>query len=1221
MQKLLLGFAITIILVLATALVGPYFVDWANYRTEFEATANRLTGLDLRVDGPINLRILPTPTLTLQRIAFRRPGNAAPMRARALNIEFSLPALITGEIRAADLKLQGPELSLSMDSAGRLSWSAPSIGFNPDAVSIDALDIEDGRAVVTDAASGGRLVLEQFQFTGQVTSLRGPVKGRGSVILDGARYPYRLVVGRAGDDGAFRLRLNLDPTDDPRTAEFDASISFDHGVPHYDGTLQWARAVARGSAGAAPQPVPWRLGSRVHGDSSSAVLEQIELQFGADEQAVRLTGDAKLSFGARQELVATLSSSQIDLDQMAGLPDAEAHRPLVAVTALAEALTHVPHPPIPLRLGLSVDTATLGGAMLQRVSGEVTSDGNAWNIESFGVRAPGLTQMALSGRIGAGSGGLAFDGTAKIDSADPRGLVGWLTGRGNAQLATIGPLHVSSHVALDQDRVVLGELQAGLERMTVEGRLAYAWPAGDRPARLEATLRAPQLDVDRVQALLGTGLGGVPFVWPREGTLAIDIGRAVAGATEAKDINIKMRGDAAGLDIERLAIGDIGGAKLALTGHMVNHGNGAAAAARGAMTLDLDARNLDGVATLVERVSAPAAERIRRMAGRTVPTKLHGTLAIEDGAGANALAKLALAGSAGVFRLDLRGDADAHIASLADISKLSVGRIGLTGELNAGDGGALVELLGLERAAAVDKRSGRLTFAARGPWDGELAVEAALTTGGLDVSTNGSMRLHGVGDRPSAQLAVKLAADAPTGAGLLAASRGGALPPSSGTAQVALADDAVTVTALDGTFAGIPVKGRLGVMLSQPIAIDGDLAVGAVDLPTLIATAVGFPHASPGAVWPAEPFEQGLLGGMNGQIKIRADRLTFSPKLVARGAAGVLSLGPSRLALDVTDGSVAAGRITGGFTFERGADGLAAQGHLGLADVDVAALVPGDGKPPLTGRADLDIDLAGAGRSPVALVGSLNGSGNVALRDANLARLDPAAFEAVMRAVDQGLAPDAARIHDPMEAALSGGALVVSSARAMISINSGQLTLTDATMSAKGADLALAANVDLASYSLDARLNLSGPAPATGSRPQITVSLKGPIDSPTRQLDVAALATWLSLRAADQKTKRLEALQAARQLEIDRNESTGATSSSTPSTEPSSTGPSVTPPTTSTPLVQSPPRTRPRTSTVNQSPLPPPIDIRPQANTPRIEAGGERAPLRPPSLPNTGFGP
>jgi hypothetical protein len=146
--------------------------------------------------------------------------------------------------------------------------------------------------------------------------------------------------------------------------------------------------------------------------------------------------------------------------------------------------------------------------------------------------------------------------------------------------------------------------------------------------------------------------------------------------------------------------------------------------------------------------------------------------------------------------------------------------------------------------------------------------------------------------------------------------------------------------------------------------------------------------------------------------------------------------GESELALQAVDGSIA-GRQVG-----RGADavapprGLAARASVQLAGVNAAELFPGDGV--VTGKLALDAKVEGSGLSAVALMGSLAGDGTFKLENGRVVRLDPAAFETVMRAVDQGLPIDSTRIRDRMDAALASGVLSVALAEGAISVNAGQ---------------------------------------------------------------------------------------------------------------------------------------------------------------------------------------
>ena len=130
---------------------------------------------------------------------------------------------------------------------------------------------------------------------------------------------------------------------------------------------QGSRARERGHIEA-----PWSLTTRVKGDSSAAVLEQIELQHGPDDRSIRLRGAARLTFGGQPRLDGTLSAPQLDLDRIVSLPEETGRRPLVAIKALADYLSGSQQLPIPIKLGVSVDALTFAGATLQRAS---TPDG------------------------------------------------------------------------------------------------------------------------------------------------------------------------------------------------------------------------------------------------------------------------------------------------------------------------------------------------------------------------------------------------------------------------------------------------------------------------------------------------------------------------------------------------------------------------------------------------------------------------------------------------------------------------------------------------------------------------------------------------------------------------------------------------------------------------------------------------------------------------------
>ncbi|MGY3104669.1 uncharacterized protein involved in outer membrane biogenesis [Bradyrhizobium sp. LM6.9] len=118
MQTTLLGLAIAFILALLAALIGPYFVDWNQFRPQFEAEAGRIIGVPVRVAGELDARLLPAPTLRLRAVTFGGNNDLGRLRADKLDVEFSLSSLMRGEWRATELTVNGMAVDLGLDARG-----------------------------------------------------------------------------------------------------------------------------------------------------------------------------------------------------------------------------------------------------------------------------------------------------------------------------------------------------------------------------------------------------------------------------------------------------------------------------------------------------------------------------------------------------------------------------------------------------------------------------------------------------------------------------------------------------------------------------------------------------------------------------------------------------------------------------------------------------------------------------------------------------------------------------------------------------------------------------------------------------------------------------------------------------------------------------------------------------------------------------------------------
>ncbi|HET6838234.1 MAG TPA: AsmA family protein, partial [Bradyrhizobium sp.] len=191
MQTTLLGLAIAFIIALIAALIGPYFIDWNQFRPQFEAEASRVVGSPVRVAGEFNARLLPTPSLRLRAVTVGGANDLGKVRAEKLDVEFSLGSLMRGEWRADELTIDGMSLDLGLDPSGRIDWPASSGKFNLGTLAIDRLNLT-GRIALHDAGSRGTLELNDIAFSGDVRALAGSVRGDGNFTLSGVRYPFRI---------------------------------------------------------------------------------------------------------------------------------------------------------------------------------------------------------------------------------------------------------------------------------------------------------------------------------------------------------------------------------------------------------------------------------------------------------------------------------------------------------------------------------------------------------------------------------------------------------------------------------------------------------------------------------------------------------------------------------------------------------------------------------------------------------------------------------------------------------------------------------------------------------------------------------------------------------------------------------------------------------------------------------------------------------------------
>ncbi|MGB7120553.1 MAG: AsmA-like C-terminal region-containing protein, partial [Bradyrhizobium sp.] len=1132
MQTTLLGLAIALIIALVAALIGPYFVDWNQFRPQFEAEASRVIGAPVRVGGALEARLLPSPTLRLGSVAVGGANDLGKVRADKLDVEFSLGSLMRGEWRATELTIGGMALDLGLDPQGRIDWPSGTGKFNLGSLSIDRLHLT-GRAALHDALSHHTLEIDDIAFSGDVRSLAGALRGDGSFTVSGSRFPFRVSSGQSADGNGTRLHLVVDSGSRPWSADFDGLVSFEGRAPHVDGAITWAATAGSkgGSKGATPSTVPWRVSAKVKADHAAAKLEQIEASYGAEDTALKLAGAGGLRFGVSPLLHVVMSARQLDADRFAakeiaakeggaksgGGKDNAAAEPVRVLPALRTLMSVIPEVPIPARLELIADQIVLGGRSLQNLEAELHTDTKSWAVDRLDVRAPGTTRISLNGKTPDSTSG-HFSGALNIESSDPDALVMWLQGRSELTYHSQGPFRLSGGVNVAANSVAIENVKCEIDGGAVEGRIAMTHDASSGAA-LDATLKADRLDLDSSSAFARAVLGP-QSEWPERMAWSLDIAHAISAGQDLHPFSAKFGYDPKTLTLESLKIGEATGPML--------EGKGAfdRTNATGKLALSSSAPSLSQIAGSIAPVWPQLAARLNAMKPGPGPARLKFALAIDKEAGhadrTNALVSIDLDAPQfkGAVTLTTRPGA----ASLrdADLDKILHGEVTIDAKLASEQGASLLALLGLDGVIAASDGPGQLQGSVTGVWGTPLRVKLDLTGVGFDAEAQGTANPFTAIDLKAVKANLSLKAHGLNLAPLFDLKPSDKLAQGIGlSSRVAFAGGKLTFDDIDGAMAGSRLRGRVAMTFDGDHRIDGEVGLDALDLSPAFLLAIGAAGRDA-----SEPVGTAFVKGWHGQIAFQALRGVLPGGSELRPLSGTLKGDGQSLVVDNIKGGIGGGEASGNIEAKPTADGLALNARIALKGVDGTALhYRALAMPP--GRTSLQMTLSSQGRSASALTGAISGSGTVTLEAARIRGLDPRAFDVAIRTSDAGQATDDIRLRKIVEPALFGGALLVSTAQIPFTVRDGRLRVGATALEAEGVRAIVSGGYDIPADQADIRATLAAPGAGAGqaSPPEIQIFAAGSPDALDRSVDVAALSSWLAVRAIDRETRRLDSIE------------------------------------------------------------------------------------------------
>jgi hypothetical protein len=516
MRDFLTYIGIALILLLSAALAAPFLIDFNAWRPRIAEELSSVSSARVALNGPIALRLLPTPRLSAEKIAVA--GAFGEARAEHAFFELALPALIGGRLRFTAIRLDRADVSIAVDKV-RPGGDVPA--------QIDRLALHDSRLTWTQPGAPP-LRLEGLDLVAGAPSLAGPFQARGGFAAAAGRVAFTFA-SDALAKGFLPVKASLTGPGEMGRADFEGRLSF-AGGPAFEG-----EAAAAGQADAGP----WKARATIAARLDGAEADNLTLRLGE--------GPLADSFSGKGRYVAASGRIALDLESphLGEAWAASLAGPLLAASAAEKQID----------LHVAVQALDWRGA--------------AWSQVRY-VRAAGAPAQVEAN----GPGGARFKISAE---AKPfwRGRLHFKAADFPTFVASVGDAAPfagvkTRTVALDggfllgPDAFVLTGADLRLDRARFVGDLRFTPQNAGRRALLAARLTAPALELDATPDLaapfagldLDLSLEAQTVKLARNGETVADSGKIA--------LHVLREGGTARL--EKLELHHIGGADLSASG-------------------------------------------------------------------------------------------------------------------------------------------------------------------------------------------------------------------------------------------------------------------------------------------------------------------------------------------------------------------------------------------------------------------------------------------------------------------------------------------------------------------------------------------------------------------------------------------------------------------------------------------------------------------------------
>jgi uncharacterized protein involved in outer membrane biogenesis len=1114
-------FGIVLVLAVFSAMLAPFVVDWGKYRAGLEAYGEKLTGRKVEIAGPIGVRLFPWPRLRAQDVRIANPPGSPDTwfaTADQIVVRMNLGALFNAEIQVESINIDNPTIKLRRSLDGSANWNfVPAENIRNsrllDQVKLDQITLSGGTVQVVDDRRSSPAELKKINATFSALNLAGPWRSSGSFEYDGTPLAFAANTGTWAHDEPLSFGLRVSSQENSGYSYFLDGKSM---AGKFDGNLRLDPTQSPdGKSDTEGQFRPITFKSKITGSFEKIDLSEIEIR-PADvaDQGTILSGEASFVLDKEIKATADLSAPRVDFDALAGAGARRLLRDGGGLSLVNGLLAALPEA-VDLRSSIKVAALKTGGEILDNVLLDVSANRGAMRIHELSASLPGRSRSRFEGVFFPGTQYAELAGALEVKSPDARQLSLWLWPDSKSEIARTwtglrGNLEAKADVTLTASKLELQNVEYELDGERGKAGLSVL-VNGERPI-MDLRIDMATADIDSyipngLAALSSDGSASwasiagnfVEEQVKRDLHLTFQAGTLRLNGVEASDVAVDMETTVKGFDLKTIEAGSVGGAKLSVSGNVLNTLEGP----DGDIGMSLMAEDPRELLRLIGLLPRDRTPQWSSVLGKTA-------LKIDLQAKPSATAPMTHFGIIGkVGDLDITSNGSLTLG----IGATGTGLKGTT-EIKSPSSGTLFNLFG-GAVETVDAIPASAVLTAEGVLQDSFQIDLQSDIYRSELKFRGNVNP----DPGKLVLDGNLTVQSAQAQDLLAALKIPALSPVGGplsfATKINTAGNIQSFDEIEAKFSDFTLSGSAA--LKDQTQLTGDFDVGGVSLVNTMAPV--FLPWNGGAQPLEETFAKTLPFGLTGVVWVRPKTLEIYPGLAVGNAQIVITA-----AEDVTEFIASAKTEEGDDIAVEIASRPANEGRKFTGRVTVPIDVfqlfkQNDGRAIAAGLATVDVKFDGVGRSPGGVLAMLNGKGTFTLQDGKLLNITPENFSKLILT-----AKDAGSLELAFAGLRSGDGITLGPVSGSVSVANGVATFTPFGMTGPDAQVLVKSIAELAEGKIDLGVVLS--LKALPELPPMEISYSGQPSQLVPGEDRAALTSYLGFKVLERSVDELEKVQA-----------------------------------------------------------------------------------------------